>query len=294
MAKLQTLKNDNDKDKKYLTPTGLLYYLSMTFENGDYHKYIQWLHDKINYEYSLKQCLIHYNSESTIFSDFTTQLFKNKNMIGEFRQYNQKMCSEGFYHKIVINKSLYTSDLYNILLVYQLDKIPIREMYKDFEVKDNIIDYECNCKINIDFDELDKYIKHIKVFNRHNPLMIIKHKNVKFDKELNDLEGYYSGGAILIGYEEDKPVACVAVRKINDEACEGKRLFIKPEYRGKGYARIMIKAMTDKASELGFKEVVFTTKPAVMSVGYGLYKRMGFEELSEENGIVSMRIDLRK
>ncbi|MBQ4293672.1 MAG: DUF2225 domain-containing protein, partial [Lachnospiraceae bacterium] len=35
------------------------------------------------------------------------------------------------------------------------------------------------------------------------------------------------------------------------------------------------KAMTDKASELGFKEVVFTTKPEVMSVGYGLYKRMG-------------------
>ena len=117
---------------------------------------------------------------------------------------------------------------------------------------------------------------------------------VSFDKELNDLDGYYSGGAILIGYEEDKPVACVAVRKINDETCEGKRLFIKPEYRGKGYARIMIKAMTDKASELGFKEVVFTTKPEVMSVGYGLYKRMGFEELSEENGIVSMRIDLSR
>lgn len=117
---------------------------------------------------------------------------------------------------------------------------------------------------------------------------------VSFDKELSDLEGYYSGGAILIGYEEDKPVACVAVKKINSETCEGKRLFIKPEYRGKGYARIMIKAMTDKASELGFKEVVFTTKPAVMSVGYGLYKRMGFEELSEENGIVSMRIDLSK
>ena len=115
---------------------------------------------------------------------------------------------------------------------------------------------------------------------------------VSFDKELNDLTRYYSGGAILTGYEDDVPVACVAIRKISDTTCEGKRLFIKPEYRGKGYARIMIKAMTDKASELGFKEVVFTTKPEVMSVGYGLYKRMGFEELSEENGIVSMRIDL--
>ncbi len=115
---------------------------------------------------------------------------------------------------------------------------------------------------------------------------------VSFDKELNDLEAFYSGGAILVGYEEDKPVACVAFRKINEESCEGKRLFIRPKYRGKGYARIMIKAMTDKASELGFKEVVFTTKPEVMSVGYGLYRRMGFEELSEENGIVKMRIDL--
>ena len=117
---------------------------------------------------------------------------------------------------------------------------------------------------------------------------------VSFDKELNDLAGFYAGGAILVGYEDDKPVACVAIKRMSDTTCEGKRLFIKPEYRGKGYARIMIKAMTDKASELGFEEVVFTTKPEVMSVGYGLYKRMGFEELSEKNGVVSMRIDLSK
>jgi len=117
---------------------------------------------------------------------------------------------------------------------------------------------------------------------------------VSFDKELNDLAGFYAGGAILVGYEDDRPIACVAIKKISDTTCEGKRLFIKPECRGKGYARIMLKAMTDKASELGFEEVEFTTKPEVMSVGYGLYKRMGFEELSEENGVVSMRIDLNK
>ena len=45
---------------------------------------------------------------------------------------------------------------------------------------------------------------------------------VSFDKELNDLEGFYSSGAILAGYEEDRPVACVAIRKISDSACEGK------------------------------------------------------------------------
>ena len=115
---------------------------------------------------------------------------------------------------------------------------------------------------------------------------------VSFDKELADLNSFYSGGALLVGYEGDVPVACIAIRKADDKSCEAKRLFIKPEYRGKGYARIMMNTMLDKARELGFAEVKFTTKPSVMQIGYGLYKRMGFEEVSEDNGVVSMRMAL--
>ncbi len=115
---------------------------------------------------------------------------------------------------------------------------------------------------------------------------------VSFDKELADLEGFYSGGALLVGYEDNAPVACIAIKKIDEKICEAKRLFIKPEYRGKGYARIMLNTMLDKARTLGFKEVTFTTKPAVMQIGYGLYKRMGFEETAEDNGTVSMRMAL--
>ncbi|MDC7292559.1 hypothetical protein NXH67_03400 [Butyrivibrio sp. DSM 10294] len=53
-----------------------------------------------------------------------------------------------------------------------------------------------------------------------------------------------------------------------------------------------MKARLDKAKELGFKEVTFTTKPEVMKVGYELYKRMGFEEVGEKDGVVSMRMGL--
>ena len=115
---------------------------------------------------------------------------------------------------------------------------------------------------------------------------------VSFDKELADLEAFYRGGALLVGYDADKPVACIAIKKLNDDTCEAKRLFIKPEYRGKGYAKTMLNTMLDKAKELGFAEVTFTTKPSVMQIAYGLYKRMGFEETAEENGIVSMRMTL--
>ncbi len=115
---------------------------------------------------------------------------------------------------------------------------------------------------------------------------------VSFDKELNDLTGFYKGGVLLAGYEDETPVSCIAVKKIDNDVCEAKRLFIKPESRGKGYARQMLNAMLDKAKDLGFKKVTFTTKPSVMQIGYGLYKRMGFEEVSETDGIVSMKMEL--
>ncbi len=117
---------------------------------------------------------------------------------------------------------------------------------------------------------------------------------VSFDKELADLQAFYKGGALLVGREDEIPVACIAIKKIDDVTCEAKRLFIKPEYRGKGYARIMLNTMLDRARALGFSEVTFTTKPAVMQIGYGLYKRMGFEEVSEKEGTVSMRMELTK
>ena len=67
-------------------------------------------------------------------------------------------------------------------------------------------------------------------------------------------------------------------------------LYIKPEQIGKGHARYMLNAMLDKCRELGFKEVRFTTKPEVMSIGYALYKKMGFEELENNEGTVLMRM----
>ena len=117
---------------------------------------------------------------------------------------------------------------------------------------------------------------------------------VSLDKELSDLEGFYKDGALLLGYEDNEPVATIAIKKIDNDSAEAKRLYIKPEYRGNGYARQMLNAMLDRCRKLNFKEVRFTTKPEVMSIGYSLYKRLGYEELSEENGIVSMRIDLGK
>lgn len=115
---------------------------------------------------------------------------------------------------------------------------------------------------------------------------------ISLDKELANLKDFYKGGALLLGYDDGKPIATIAIRKINDEQAEAKRLYIKPEYRGKGYARPMLNTMLDKCRALQFKEVRFTTKPEVMSIGYALYNKMGFEELENDGETVLMRMML--
>ena len=52
------------------------------------------------------------------------------------------------------------------------------------------------------------------------------------------MKGFYSGGAILLGYEDEIPFGCIAIKKIDDNICEAKRLYIKRKFRGKGYARM--------------------------------------------------------
>ena len=115
---------------------------------------------------------------------------------------------------------------------------------------------------------------------------------ISLDKELADLEGFYKGGALLLGYENGNPIATIAIKNIDGNACEAKRLYIKPEFRGKGYARELINAMLSRSKELGFHEVTFTTKPEVMGIGYGLYQRMGFKETDNRDGVVSMKMCL--
>ena len=42
---------------------------------------------------------------------------------------------------------------------------------------------------------------------------------VSFDRELADLKGYYKDGAIILGYEDDIPFGCIAIKKEDDDIC---------------------------------------------------------------------------
>ena len=50
---------------------------------------------------------------------------------------------------------------------------------------------------------------------------------VSLDKELADLGTYYKDGALLIGFENENPIASIAIKRIDKDTCEAKRLYIK-------------------------------------------------------------------
>ena len=146
----------------------------------------------------------------------------------------------------------------------------------------------------IEIKECDDYEAAKKLIKEYSKIKGAEACFVSLDRELSDLKGFYKDGALLLGYDDANPIATIAIKKINDDQAEAKRLYIKPECRGNGYARLLLNAMLDKCRELQFKEVRFSTKPEVMSIGYALYQKMGFEKLVNDNGTVLMHMMLDK
>lgn len=81
--------------------------------------------------------------------------------------------------------------------------------------------------------------------------------------------------AIVI-YEDDKPVACGAIREFSPEATEVKRMYTLPELRGKGYASRVLSELEKWAAELSYQKCVLETgnrQPDAI----GLYKKSGYK-----------------
>src|SRR5471032_745362 len=63
-------------------------------------------------------------------------------------------------------------------------------------------------------------------------------------------------GAFIVGYWLDNPVACGAIRCIEAEVAEIKRMYVIPAARGRGFSRVLLTALEDNARALGVRRLV--------------------------------------
>lgn len=105
-----------------------------------------------------------------------------------------------------------------------------------------------------------------------------------FDQELDTLPGEYTDprGALILARVNGQAAGCCALRPIDScdypNACEMKRLFVRPGYRKMGLGRMLAEAIMDSARRAGYASLLLDTLDDMESAR-ALYEDLGFAEI---------------
>jgi len=102
-----------------------------------------------------------------------------------------------------------------------------------------------------------------------------------FDQELASLPGKYAmpNGRLLLAFVDGVPAGCGALRALDRQACEMKRLYVRPEHKGRGIGRQLAERLIAEAKRIGYTHMRLDTIPAQMMEANHLYLSLGFQEI---------------
>lgn len=119
-----------------------------------------------------------------------------------------------------------------------------------------------------------------------------------YDRELNNLKEKYGlpFGRLYLAYMDNEVVGCIALKRIDKNNCEMKRLYVKEKYRGKKIASKLVDKIIEDAKFIGYKYMLLDTLPFLKSA-INLYKQKGFYKISAYNDSpmntsIFMKLDL--
>ncbi len=100
-------------------------------------------------------------------------------------------------------------------------------------------------------------------------------------KDMDDIQKNYfkNGGTFLAMYDGEEMICTGALRRLDDEMCELKRLWLLNEYHGRGLGYQMIQELLSIAKNMGYKRVRLETDPVAQSRAVYFYKQIGFYEI---------------
>ena len=99
------------------------------------------------------------------------------------------------------------------------------------------------------------------------------------DTDIRDIEqSYFSrGGRFSVLEDADgRIIATCALYRMAEATCELRKMYIRPEHRGRGYGKRLLEESLSRARRMGFETMTLETA-TVLKEAVGLYKSYGFK-----------------
>jgi len=103
-----------------------------------------------------------------------------------------------------------------------------------------------------------------------------------FDQELAQLPGDYAPpeGRLLLARCASELAGCVALHPLQENVAEMKRLYVRPQYRGKRVGFALVQQLLAEARGAGYGSLRLDTVEPKMKEAVKMYRRLGFREIA--------------
>lgn len=99
------------------------------------------------------------------------------------------------------------------------------------------------------------------------------------EENMNELSIYFPpDGRLILAFEESKAAGLGCLKKLRNSIGEIKRMYIRPEYRGRGLGRGVLEALLSEARNIGYSKVRLDSA-RFMEAAHELYRSSGFQEI---------------
>ena len=127
---------------------------------------------------------------------------------------------------------------------------------------------------------LSLFTEYTRMLVSHDPSFQIYLDIQHYEDEIRDLKAKYGQpeGRLYLALWEGEAAGCIALRKLDEQRCEMKRLYVRPAFRGHRIGDALVDRILQDARAIGYRHMLLDTLPFLESAIH-MYQKRGFYEI---------------